>query len=580
MSRRRSEAASTSSIDAINSTHDTELQPLPKPQDEPQNDQTEDSSALDNSDALSLPASVEEKPVVSIDVEPPPILPVIDTAALTGICAFCLKTDRNLISCSECQSSGHIKCLKLEEPLASNVRKNPKWLCMDCKTCTVCRTKENDDNLLFCDNCDDAVHMYCTKPRIKHIPRGAFHCHKCLDKGILPVKKTNKKRKGQATPGTAPPSKQALLSGKTGSGKRRGRPPKNPGSSASTPANPTPLRRTARSRKRPPPRNPFEGLAIPASEQALFNKATNTAIQTVHAPPAAKAADRMYIALGAFRIKTWYSAAYPHEYSTLPTLYICEFCLRYFAGAEALGRHMSKCECQGHPPGDEIYREAARTDPESGEALPQLQLWEVDGKKAKLYCQNVCLLARLFLDHKTLYYDVEPFLFYVLTIKDAHGAHFIGYFSKEKFCVKKYNVSCILTLPAYMRQGFGKYLIHMSYLLTKKENVLGTPEKPLSHLGAVSYQSYWKQEVLKALAQLDGSITLVGISKLTGMMHEDIASTLVDLGYLQTVDGAPKLVVDQDELQQRVAALRAPKHTIDESRIIWTPFTQRADWSF
>ena len=35
-----------------------------------------------------------------------------------------------------------------------------------------------------------------------------------------------------------------------------------------------------------------------------------------------------------------------------------------------------------------------------------------------MYCQNLCLLAKLFLDHKTLYFDVEPFLFYVLTERD------------------------------------------------------------------------------------------------------------------------------------------------------------------
>ncbi len=33
----------------------------------------------------------------------------------------------------------------------------------------------------------------------------------------------------------------------------------------------------------------------------------------------------------------------------------------------------------------------------------------------QVYGQNLCLLAKLFLDHKTLHYDVEPFLFYVLT---------------------------------------------------------------------------------------------------------------------------------------------------------------------
>lgn len=45
-------------------------------------------------------------------------------------------------------------------------------------------------------------------------------------------------------------------------------------------------------------------------------------------------------------------------------------------------------------------------------------IFQVDGNVNKIYCQNLCLLAKLFLDHKTLYYDVEPFLFYVLTKND------------------------------------------------------------------------------------------------------------------------------------------------------------------
>ena len=71
-----------------------------------------------------------------------------------------------------------------------------------------------------------------------------------------------------------------------------------------------------------------------------------------------------------------------------------------------------------HPPADEIYRHK------------ELSVFEVDGNASKLYCQNLCLLAKLFLDHKTLYYDVEPFLFYVLTLNDQYGSHIVGYFSK------------------------------------------------------------------------------------------------------------------------------------------------------
>ena len=47
-------------------------------------------------------------------------------------------------------------------------------------------------------------------------------------------------------------------------------------------------------------------------------------------------------------------------------------------------------------------------------------------QKEKLYCQNLCYLAKLFLDHKTLYYDVDLFLFYVLCECDERGAHPVG----------------------------------------------------------------------------------------------------------------------------------------------------------
>lgn len=43
-----------------------------------------------------------------------------------------------------------------------------------------------------------------------------------------------------------------------------------------------------------------------------------------------------------------------------------------------------------------------------------LAMFEVDGGEQKEYGQNLCSLAKLFLDHKTLYYDVDPFLFYVM----------------------------------------------------------------------------------------------------------------------------------------------------------------------
>lgn len=53
------------------------------------------------------------------------------------------------------------------------------------------------------------------------------------------------------------------------------------------------------------------------------------------------------------------------------------------------------------------------------------------------YSQNLCLLAKCFLDHKTLYYDTDPFLFYVMTEYDSKGFHIVGYFSKVYLSLHK-----------------------------------------------------------------------------------------------------------------------------------------------
>jgi GNAT superfamily N-acetyltransferase len=165
-------------------------------------------------------------------------------------------------------------------------------------------------------------------------------------------------------------------------------------------------------------------------------------------------------------------------------------------------RHKMKCDLK-HPPGNEIYRSNS------------LSVFEVDGMKNKIYCQNLCLLAKLFLDHKTLYYDVEPFLFYVMTECDSKGAHIVGYFSKEKNSPDEYNLACILTLPPYQRKGYGKLLISFSYELSKKEGKTGTPEKPLSDLGLLSYRSYWTEVLIDILRKHKGNISIKEIRFVT-----------------------------------------------------------------
>ncbi len=117
----------------------------------------------------------------------------------------------------------------------------------------------------------------------------------------------------------------------------------------------------------------------------------------------------------------------------------------------------------------------------------------------------------MFLDHKTLYYDTEPFLFYILTERQPTGCHLVGYFSKEKKSVGNYNLSCIVTLPTYQRKGYGYLLIDFSYLLSKKEGKRGSPEKPLSDLGLLSYRRYWRSILLDVLYRWkDEQVSLYG----------------------------------------------------------------------
>ncbi|KAF7312129.1 Histone acetyltransferase [Mycena indigotica] len=234
------------------------------------------------------------------------------------------------------------------------------------------------------------------------------------------------------------------------------------------------------------------------------------------------------IRFGQYDIATWFNAPFPEEYSDIPDgrLWICEFCLKYMKSRFGATRHRMKCKCR-NPPGDEIYRDHA------------VSIFEVDGRKNKIYCQNLCLLSKMFLDHKSLFYDVEPFLFYVITEVDDMGARFVGYFSKEKLSPKDYNVSCIMTLPVRQRQGWGNLLIDFSYLLSKKEHRLGSPEKPLSGLGALGYQNYWKLAVMRFLSTAPDLPRLEDICLATSMTMEDVHSTLTLLEVITVRDVTP-----------------------------------------
>lgn len=169
-------------------------------------------------------------------------------------------------------------------------------------------------------------------------------------------------------------------------------------------------------------------------------------------------------------------------------------------------------------------------------------MFEVDAQQEEIYCQNLSYIAKLFLDHKTLYFSVSPFLFYVLCEVDDRGYHPVGYFSKEKYSDVGYNLACILTFPAHQRKGYGRFLISFSYELSKKEVKVGSPEKPMSDLGQQAYKPYWTSTIIDFLLnQSDESALSIMVRcftrlswKLTFVLAVLILFTIIFSGYFET----------------------------------------------
>lgn len=294
------------------------------------------------------------------------------------------------------------------------------------------------------------------------------------------------------------------------------------------------------------------------------------------------------VILGEHIIEPWYFSPYPIELTEEDEIYVCDFTLSYFGSKKQFERFRSKCSMK-HPPGNEIYRDS------------QVSFWEIDGRKQRTWCRNLCLLCKLFLDHKTLYYDVDPFMFYVMTRKSDEGHHIVGFFSKEKENAENYNVACILTLPCYQKKGYGKLLIQFSYMLSKIENKVGSPEKPLSDLGLLSYRAFWTDTLIKLLVERNNpilakknnilrdedeedeqtsiinskEITIEEISSITCMTTTDILHTLTTLQILRYYKGQHIIVITDhimvlyEKLVKKVKDKK--KHELDPRKLEWTP---------
>lgn len=217
----------------------------------------------------------------------------------------------------------------------------------------------------------------------------------------------------------------------------------------------------------------------------------------------------------------------------LDKLYVCEYCFKYTDVEQECQAHRISCTFKKtYPPvGKLMYRDE----------YSQYIITKVRGFENVLFTQNLCLFGKLFLDNKSVYYNVDPFDFYIVyghdsTDDKSSNLKFkpMGFFSKEVLSWDSdNNLACICVFPPFQRKGLGNLLIEFLYELaavTTGQKFSG-PEFPLSPFGKISYYNYWSKKLTLTLYEhiiKEGrvSFNLTEIANLTGFRREDILITL------------------------------------------------------
>ncbi|RVX74766.1 hypothetical protein B0A52_01043 [Exophiala mesophila] len=260
-------------------------------------------------------------------------------------------------------------------------------------------------------------------------------------------------------------------------------------------------------------------------------------------------------------------------------LYVCSTCFRYCPEERDYVQHL-------------IHHRARREQGLETQPVPESALqvydwdgyavWEVDGEKEKLYCQNLSLFGKLFLEQKSVFFDTAGFKYYALTYTPplaatppgAKGrgrkrsfsaldddltprAQVLGFFSKENLSWDSNNLACILIFPPFQHRQLGQLLMAVSYKLSGWEwegGVIGGPEKPLSAMGRKSYLRFWSERIARFMmgqtadadaqrvfAPKRGSkrrtvkprkeeMTVKELGDRTGMLGEDVVAALNEMG--------------------------------------------------
>mmetsp|Transcript_156 Transcript_156/g.222 ORF Transcript_156/g.222 Transcript_156/m.222 type:complete len:129 (+) Transcript_156:2-388(+) len=107
------------------------------------------------------------------------------------------------------------------------------------------------------------------------------------------------------------------------------------------------------------------------------------------------------------------------------------------------------------------------------------------------------------------------------------------------------------------------------------EEKVGSPEKPLSDMGAASYRNFWSTVLVNFLCNYKReTLSIMDIAKETSFMTDDIVSTLKSLKliYLDEVKGEHVFVKNKSLLQKLAYKFPLKEPQLDVSKIHWVPY--------
>jgi len=128
-----------------------------------------------------LAVKTQESSVSSMDEDSEPDLSTTALANLCKHCGTCEDENKKFLVCGHpycAYKFYHVLCMK-ESQIASEKQKNLAcWYCPSC-LCRRCFRNKDDEEIVLCDGCDDAYHIYCMTPPLESIPRGNWYCMLC-----------------------------------------------------------------------------------------------------------------------------------------------------------------------------------------------------------------------------------------------------------------------------------------------------------------------------------------------------------------------------------------------------------------